>query len=136
MPRSLGRLPERVVIGFVDRSIHALSVSSLLYDARHGQAEPLLASALASAIPSDLGALLNRAKYAGTIAQYKTKAVAVRYHSEKELVEAIRNKDAGRGADCRQALAGEATVIESSAAHLSQLLRLWTAEVIKCGRAR
>jgi len=123
-------------MGFVDRYIHALSASSLQDDARHSQAEPLLASALASAVPSDLGALLHRAKYAGTTAQDMTKAIAVRDHIEKELVEAIRNKDAGREADCRQALAGDATVIESGAAHLSQLLRLWTAEVMKRGRAR
>jgi hypothetical protein len=89
----------------------------------------------ASAVPGDLGTLLHRAKYAGTTAQDMAKAIAVRDHIEKELVEAIRNKDAGREADCRQALAGDATVIESGAAHLSQLLRLWTAEVIKRGRA-
>jgi len=65
-----------------------------------------------------------------------TKAVAVRDYIEKELVEAIRNKNAGREADCRQALVSDATVIESGAAHLSQLLRLWTAEVMKRGRAR
>lgn len=123
-------------MGFVDRYIHALSASSLQDDARHSQAEPLLASALASTVPGDLGALLHRAKYAGTTAQDMTKAIAVRDHIEKELVEAIRNKDAEREADCRQALAGDATVLESGAAHLSQLLRLWTAEVMKRGRAR
>jgi len=123
-------------MGFVDRYIHALSASSLQDDARHSQAEPLLASALASAVPGDLGALLHRAKYAGTTAQDMTKAIAVRDHIEKELVEAIRNKDAGREADCRQALAGDATVVESGASHLSQLLRLWSAEVMKRGRAR
>ena len=123
-------------MGFVDRYIHALSASSLQDDARHSQAEPLLASALASAVPGDLGALLHRAKYAGTTAQDMTKAIAVRDHIEKELIEAIRNKDASREADCRQALAGDATVLESGVAHLSQLLRLWTAEVMKRGRAR
>jgi len=123
-------------MGFVDRNIHALSASSLQDDARHSQAEPLLASALASAVPGDLGALLHRAKYAGITAQDMANALAVRDHIEKQPVEAIRKKDAGREADCRSALAGDATLLESGVAHLSQLLRLWTAEVMKRGRAR
>ena len=123
-------------MGFVDRYIHALSASSLQDDARHNQAEPLLAAALASAIPGDLGALLHRAKYAGTASQDLEKALAVRAHVEKELAEAIRKKDAGREADCRQALQGDATAVESGVAHLAQLLRAWTGEVTKRGRAR
>ena len=63
-------------------------------------------------------------------------AIAVRDHIETELVEASCNKDAGREADCRQALADDAMVIESGAAHGSQLLRLWTAEIMKRDRAR
>lgn len=81
---------------FVDRYIHALSASSLQDNARRSQAEPLLASALASTVSGDLGALLHRVKYAGTTAQDMAKAVAERDHIEKELVEAIRSKDAGR----------------------------------------
>jgi len=123
-------------MGFVDRYIHALSASSLQDDARHNQAEPLLASALASAVPGDLGALLHRAKYAGTASQDLAKALAVRDHIEKQLLEAVRNKDASCEAECRQALQGDATVIEGGVARLAQLLRLWTAEVTKRGRAR
>lgn len=123
-------------MGFVDRYIHALSASSLQDDARHNQAEPLLASALASAVPGDLGALLHRAKYAGTASQDLAKALTVRDHIEKQLLEAVRSKDTSREAECRQALQGDATVIEGGVAHLAQLLRLWTAEVTKRGRAR
>lgn len=123
-------------MGFVDRYIHALSASSLQDDARHNQAEPLLASALASAVPGDLGALLHRAKYAGTAAQDLKKALLMRAHVEKELAEAIRKNDGSREAECRQALQGDATAVESGVAHLAQLLRAWTTEVTKRGRAR
>jgi hypothetical protein len=53
-------------MGFVDRYIHSLSASSLQDDERHCHAEPLLASALASSTTGDLGALVHRAKHAGT----------------------------------------------------------------------
>jgi len=123
-------------MGFVDRYIHALSASSLQDDERHNQAEPLLAAALASALPGDLGALLHRAKYAGTTTRDMAKAVETRERIEKELVEAIRKKDAGREAECRQALAGDAVTLEAGVAHLALLLRLWIAEVTKRGRMR
>lgn len=123
-------------MGFVDRYIHALSASSLQDDARHSQAEPLLAAALASVTPGDLGALLHRAKYAGTATQDMAKALAMRTRVEKELAEAIRKKDPSREAECRQALQGDATALESGVAHVAQLLRVWTAEVTKRGRAR
>jgi len=123
-------------MGFVDRYIHALSASSLQDDERHNQAEPLLAAALASALPGDLGALLHRAKYAGTTTRDMAKAVETRERIEKELVEAIQKKDAGREAECRQALAGDAVTLEAGVAHLARLLRLWIAEVTKRGRAR
>lgn len=123
-------------MGFVDRYIQALSASNLQDDARHKQAEPLLAAALASITLGDLGALLHRVKYAGTAMQDMATAIARRTQVEKELAEAIRNKDAGREAACRQALQGDALVLESAAAHVGQLLRIWTAEVTKRGRAR
>lgn len=123
-------------MGFVDRYIHALSASSLQDDARHNQAEPLLAAALASAVPGDLGALLHRAKYASTTTRDMAKAIESRERLEKELVEAIRKKDGSREAECRQALAGDAVTLEVGVAHMAQLLRLWIAEVTKRGRAR
>lgn len=89
-----GRLSEKIIVGFVDGYIHALSLQD---DARHSQSEPHLASALACAVPGDLGALLHCTKYAGTTAQDMAKAIAVRDHIEKELVEAIRNKCGSRG---------------------------------------
>jgi hypothetical protein len=85
-------------MGFADRYIHALGASNLKDDELHHQAEPLLASAFASAaLTGDLGPLLHRVKYAsGTVRQAF---------------------DAGSG-------------------NLAQLLRLWSTEVTKRGRAR
>jgi len=123
-------------MGFVDRYITALSASSLQDDERHCQAEPLLASALASTAAGHLGALLHRAKYAGTATQNMAHAVAMRNLVEKALVDAVRNKNASREADCRQALHGDAIVLESGVLLLARLLALWTAEVTKRGRAR
>ena len=55
-------------MGFADRYIASLSASNLRDDAEHHQAEPLLASALAAAeMNGELGPLLHRVKYAGTI---------------------------------------------------------------------
>lgn len=123
-------------MGFADRYIHALRASNLKDDERHHQVEPLTAAAMASASIGDLGALLHRAKYAGTAAGDMAHAVKARMRSEKELVEAIREKDARREAQCRQALAGDATALESSVAGVAQLLRVWTDEVTRRGRAR
>lgn len=123
-------------MGFVDRYIHALSASSLQDDARHNQAEPLLAAALASVVPGDLGALLHRAKYAGTAIQDMAKLISARERFEKELLEARRKKDASREAECIQALAGDAVAMEAGAAHVARLLHLWIAEVTKRGRSR
>lgn len=123
-------------MGFADRYIHAIRASNLKDDERHHQAEPLVASALAAADFGDIGALLHRAKYASTAARNMAQAAAAREHAEKGLAEAIRTKDAGREADCRQALAGDAAEAERNIGHLAQLLRLWIAEVVKRGRAR
>jgi hypothetical protein len=85
-------------MGFADRYIHALSASNLKDDDRHHQAEPLMASAFASAnLTGDLGPLLHRVKFADIAAR---------------------------------------TAFEGNAVNLAQLLRLWTAEVTKRGRAR
>ena len=123
-------------MGFVDRYITALSASSLQDDERHCQAEPLLASALASTATGDLGALLHRAKYAGTATQNMVHAVSMRDLVEKALLDAVRKKDASREADCRQALKGDAIVLESGVLLMARLLSLWIAEVTKRGRAR
>lgn len=125
-------------MGFADRYVHALSASNLKDDERHHQAEPLTAAALASTTAGDLGALLHRAKYAGTIARSMAHAAATRLRLEQELKEAIRSADAAtaRIAECRQALEGDAVEQERGVTHLAQLLRLWTAEVMKRGRAR
>jgi len=124
-------------MGFADRYIHALSASNLKDDERHHQAEPLLAAAFAAAeVSGDLGPLLHRVKFAGTTARNMAHAAAARERAEKGVAEAIRAKDVHREADCRQALAGDAVESERSVALLAQLLRLWTAEVTKRGRAR
>jgi len=123
-------------MGFVDRYIHALSASSLQDDARHSQAEPLQAAALASVATGDLGTLLHRAKYAGTAIQDMAKVIAARERLEKELLEARRKEDVSREAECIQALAGDVVAMEAGTAHVARLLRLWIAEVTKRGRAR
>lgn len=85
-------------MGFADRYIHALSASNLKDDERHNQAEPLMASAFATAsLTGDLGPLLHRVKFADGVARRE---------------------------------------FEGNPGNLAQLLRLWTAEVTKRGRAR
>jgi hypothetical protein len=123
-------------MGFADRYITALSASNLMDDERHHQAEPLTAAAMACAGVGHLGSLLHRAKYAGTTTRDMGHAIAARTRSEKDLIEAIRAKDAGREAECRQALTGDATAMEKSVASVAQLLRAWTDEVTRRGRAR
>lgn len=123
-------------MGFADRYVHALSASNLKDDERHHQAEPLTAAALASTTAGDLGALLHRVKYAGTAARSMAHALNTRSRAEKELTEAIRAKDPGREAQCRQALGGDVAELERSVALLAPLLRVWIDEVIKRGRAR
>lgn len=123
-------------MGFADRYVHALNASSLQDDDRHHQAEPLTAAAMASTTAGDLGALLHRAKYASTASRDMAHALAARSSAEKDLIEAIRRKDAAREAECRQVLTGDAVALEASVASVVRLLHLWTAEVIKRGRAR
>lgn len=126
-------------MGFADRYLHALSAPNLKDDERHHQAEPLLAAAFAAAeVSGDLGPLLHRVKFAGTAMRSVKHAAATRARLEKELAEAIRaaDKATARIAECRQALEGDAVEMERSVSCLAQLLRLWTAEVIKRGRAR
>ena len=123
-------------MGFSDRYIASLSASNLRDDAAHHQAEPLMAAAFASAAAGDLGPLLYRFKFAGTATETLARAAQVRAHVESELAEAVRSKDVRRQAECQQALDGDAAAAQASAGHLAQLLRLWTAEVIKRGRAR
>jgi hypothetical protein len=123
-------------MGFADLYIHAMSASNLKDDALHHQVEPLTASAFAAAATGDLGPLLHRVKYASVAVQQAAQASAVRMHVEKELAAAISSKNAGREAECRQALDGDATAFAFSATHFAQLLQLWIAEVTKRGRAR
>jgi hypothetical protein len=125
-------------MGFADRYVHAVSASNLKDDERHHQAEPLMAAAMASVEIGDLGVLLHRAKYAGTVTRNMAHAAAARTRLEKELADAVRKADAAsaRVAECRQALEGDAVEVEQGLTQLAQLLRLWTAEVMKRGRAR
>lgn len=123
-------------MGFADRYIAAIGASNLKDDERHHQAEPLTAAALASATAGGLGALLHRAKFAGTTTRNMAHAASERARVEKALAEAIRAKDAGREAGCRMALNGDVAELERGVILLAQLLREWTAEVSKRGRAR
>jgi hypothetical protein len=125
-------------MGFADRYIHALGASNLKDDDLNHQAEPLLAAGLASSAAGDLGAMLHRAKYAGTAVANMAHAATARVRIEAELTQVMRQKEkaANREAALRQALEGDTTTQEAGVAHIANLLRVWTAEVIKRGRAR
>ncbi|MDN4052888.1 hypothetical protein QPK32_07350 [Massilia sp. YIM B02763] len=56
-------------MGFADRYVHALNATNLKDDERHGQAEPLMASAFAAAATGDLGPLLHRVKFADALSR-------------------------------------------------------------------
>jgi len=125
-------------MGFADRYVASLGTSNLKDDERHHQAEPLIAAALACVGAGDIGALLHRAKYADTTTRNMARVINSRARLEKELAEAVRAKGAAasREAECRQALEGDAAELQRSVTHLAPLLRLWTEEVTKRGRAR
>lgn len=126
-------------MAFADKYIGALAASNLLDDDRHHQAGPLKAAALADRSTRNLGALLHRVKYGGTVIQKLAKAVAERARVEKALADAVRKKDEQKQADCRQALeANDAACATagSEAAAFRTLLLDWCAIVARKGRDR
>ena len=126
-------------MAFADKYIGALAASNLLDDDRHHQAGPLKAAALADRSTRNLGALLHRVKYGGTVIQKLAKAVAERARVEKALADAVRKKDEQKQADCRQALeANDAACATagSEAAAFRALLVDWCEIVAKKGRDR
>jgi hypothetical protein len=126
-------------MGFADRYIHAVNASSLQDDERHHQAEPLQAAALADRSARHIGALLHRVKYAGTVAQTLAHAIASRERVEKALAEALRTKDEGKQAGCRQALKANAEICAmqgSEVAAFRSLLAAWCEIVARKGADR
>jgi hypothetical protein len=126
-------------MAFADKYMGALSASSLLDDDLHHKAEPLQAAAMADRFARDIGALLHRVKYAGTVIQKLAQAVAVRERAEKDLAEAIRKKDASKEAELRQVVGANAAACAmagSDAAAFRSLYVLWAEIVEKKGRER
>lgn len=128
-------------MAFADKYIGALAASNLLDDDRHHQAGPLKAAALADRSTRNLGALLHRVKYGGTVIQKLAKAVAERARVEKALADAVRKKGewAAKEAECRQVLEANdaaSAMTGSEAAAFKSLLVEWLAIVEKKGRER
>lgn len=126
-------------MAFADKYMGALAASSLLDDDLHHRAEPLQAAALADRAARQIGALLHRVKYAGTVVQKLAHAVAARDRVEKELADAVRKKDANKEASCRQALEANAVtsaIAGSEAAAFRSLYIAWCEIVEKKGRER
>ncbi|GEM_PF-1040659 len=126
-------------MAFADRYIGALAASNLLDDELHHQAAPLKAAALADRSARNIGALLHRVKYGGTVIQKLAKAVAERARVEKALAEAVRKKDEAKQTECRQVLAANdaaCATAGSDAAAFRGLLQDWCEIVAKKGRER
>lgn len=126
-------------MSFADRYLNALGASNLLDDQQHRRAEPLQAAALADRSARDIGALLHRVKYAGTIAQKLAHAVATQERAERDLADAMRKKDAAREAECRQVAESNAATCAmagSEAAAFRSLYVAWCEIVAKKGADR
>lgn len=126
-------------MSFADRYLNALGASNLLDNEQHRRAEPLHAAALADRSARDIGALLHRVKYAGTIAQKLAHAVATQERAERELTDAVRRKDIAREAECRQVVdsnAATCAMAGSEAAAFRSLYAAWCEIVAKKGADR
>ena len=80
-------------MAFADKYMGALAASNLLDDELHHKSGPLKAAALADRSARNIGALLHRIKYAGTVVQKLAQAFVARGRAEKEMAEAVRKKD-------------------------------------------
>jgi len=126
-------------MGFADRYMGALGASNLLDDELHCKAEPLQAAALADRSARDIGALLHRVKYAGTVVQKLAHSVATHERAERELADAMRQKNAAREAECRQVVESNAAACAttgSEAAVFRSLYAAWCEIVAKKGAER
>ncbi|MEH6434307.1 hypothetical protein [Massilia sp. DD77] len=126
-------------MAFADKYMGALSASNLLDDELHHKAEPLQAAALADRSARDIGALLHRVKYAGTVVQKLAHAVAAQGRAERELADAVRRKDTAREAECRQVVEANAATCAmagSEAAAFRSLYVAWCDIVSKKGAER
>lgn len=126
-------------MAFADKYMGALSASNLLDDDLHHKAEPLQAAAFADRAARQIGALLHRVKYAGTVIQKLAHALAARERIEKDLIEATRKKDLRREEECRQVLESNAATCAMAggdAAAFRSLYSAWYDIVEKKGRDR
>ncbi len=126
-------------MAFADKYIGALAASNLLDDDLHHKAEPLKAAAIADRSARNIGALLHRVKYGGTVIQKLAEALAERSRVERALAEATRKKDEAKQAECQQVLAASdaaCATAGSEASAFRSLLQDWCEIVAKKGRER
>lgn len=126
-------------MAFADKYMGALSATNLLDDNLRHQAEPLQAAALADRAARDIGALIHRVKYAGTVVQKLAHAVAARERAEKALADAIRKKDERKQDELRQVVEANAATCAmagSDAAAFRTLYARWCEIVEQKGRER
>lgn len=126
-------------MAFADKYMGALAASNLLDDDLHHKAGPLKAAALADRFARQIGALLHRVKYAGTVVQKLAQALAARERLEKQLAESVRAKDKHKEAECRNAMvANTATcaMAGSEAAAFRSLYLAWEGIVAEKGKQR
>jgi hypothetical protein len=126
---------------FAEKYLQSLTTSDLRDDEQHRQTETLVASALADKSARDIGALLHRVKYSGTVIAKITKVAVECERLEKLLVEARRTK-----ADADSKVAGIVSALDScvgghtgvgSEVHeFRSLRRAWRDIVSQKGRER
>jgi hypothetical protein len=126
---------------FAEKYLASLNTSDLRDDEQHRQTEALAAAALADKSARDIGALLHRVKYSGTVIAKISKVAAECERLEKLLAEARRTK-----ADADSKVASIASALESCAGghagvsseihEFRSLRRAWQEIVAQKGRER
>jgi hypothetical protein len=126
---------------FAEKYLASLNTSNLRDDEQHRQTEALAASALADKSARDIGALLHRVKYSGTVIAKISKIASECERLEKLLADARRTK-----ADADSKVAGILSALESCAGghtgvgseihEFRSLRRTWREIVSQKGRER
>lgn len=126
-------------MGFSEKYLHALLTSDLRDDEQHYQPEALQASAYADKVARDIGSLLHRVKFSGTISQKLAKALIERERFEQLLADAEHRKDQRKAAEYRRELDSglcACTVTGGEAESFRTLARAWLVIVAEKGAAR
>lgn len=125
-------------MAFAERNNHAL-VGNLQCDEHHANTDVLAASALADKSTRDIGSLLHRVKYSGTIVQKLVKAMSEKDRFEKLLDDAVRRNDKEKMDEFRRELDANlcvCTVSGGEAEAFRSLSRDWLTIVIAKGTER